>query len=129
MKPNPQDEMIALLDAVEVKVVRRNGSTVPVKVRKLGVRHLRKFGELSAQAEDGEIIKLCTGVSDEWIDSLNNESALKLATACKEANSDFFAAWLGNTRKDADAFLPKLASSVSPAGAPTPPPDSTATST
>lgn len=128
MKPNPADEMIALLDAVELKVKRRDNSTVPVKVRKLGIRHQVRFGQLCSVADDGELIKLCTGMSDEWCDSLTNESALKLATACKEANRDFLAAWLDNTKKDAEQFGVN-GNSPSPAGAPTPPAGSDSTST
>lgn len=75
-----------LVNAVPVEVTHLDGTKETVEVRQLSIRQRYKFAELAASDASPEIVAMCVGKPEAWVDTLEDDSYGLLLQKSHELN-------------------------------------------
>lgn len=82
-------EIAKLTGEESVKALKRDGSTIDVKVLALTLSKMDKW--LAAQEDEALMIQVATGLSIEDLESITTESQEAILQVAEELNASFFA--------------------------------------
>jgi hypothetical protein len=108
------DDLVTIAGGEEIEIQRKDGSKETVKVRQIPISKIQEYVLSIGTGQQAKLIALYCNKPGDWVDALDNASALAIARKGRELNGPFAVAWLEEGKEWGKLFTPDGQAAANP---------------